>query len=592
MSKALPIKKIFIKRMIISTIMQFFILAVMFISIKNYFISNEKENLVNNLTINDSFSQEELTKYRMLENDYAFDLSLRGIADERKLDSIWFSDKLKPSLGKCSAISNSQYLLCDGKNGVYYGVTPLSFNHKIIGYVIASKKYGFFSAPIYYGLIIILIVVMGAFLFNFLFLFLSIKNSFEKNTQKLLNFITSQNNNEPCSEINIQEYSQVAQRFIEKRSEIRLLEKEKSYSEAMKNLAVQVAHDIRSPLLLLKTVLSDLSSLPERNRIDAYNAIQRVTDIANNLLVQYRQDAQSLVSTVIECASEPVAIMLESIVSEKRIQLTNANIKINLIFSPNMYDAFVCVDIIEFKRVLSNLMNNAIEACKGEPGIIMLLLGRNNDNKVIIDVKDNGCGISDERLNALLKEGGSFDKKEGSGLGLPYAMNKIIEWNGDYSFTSKLGEGTQFEMILPEVKPAEWFCSHIDLLRKSTIVVLDDDEYIHQIWNERFSESFLLRNELTLLHFTNPKELILFCKKHTIENTAFFLDYELGKKQLTGLEVARKLGIGNHATLVTSRYEDDEARKNCQNLGMKIIPKFFAEHVPINIYVGISAEQI
>jgi signal transduction histidine kinase len=54
-------------------------------------------------------------------------------------------------------------------------------------------------------------------------------------------------------------------------------------------VARQVSHDIRSPLSALDVVLSSVSSLPEEQRILARLAINRIKDIANNLLLQNRQ---------------------------------------------------------------------------------------------------------------------------------------------------------------------------------------------------------------------------------------------------------------------------------------------------------------
>ncbi len=424
-----------------------------------------------------------------------------------------------------------------------------------------------FFIMIYSVIVVALSVFMGQYF----------ETPFKRLTENIKFFISHKT--KKVENFSIEEFS-CLQKFLLEMFEIN--EEKDRMKKHLGEVSAQVAHDIRSPLMVLKAVLNDLSSLPERKRIDARNAIQRVTDIANNLLAQYRQDSQELVNSSIEYRSEPVAIMVESIVSEKRIQIASSSIDIILQFSSNIYDAFVYIDLVEFKRALSNLMNNAIEALKEVSGVITIQLSRNKEG-VVIDIRDNGCGISEEKLSSLLKEGGSFDKKEGYGLGLPYAMNKIKAWHGTYSLTSRLGEGTQFEIILPEAKPAEWFMGHITLVSGNVIIVLDDDEYIHQIWDERLPKEFLLENRLKLLHFTNPNELILFCKDNVIKDTVFFIDYELNHEQMTGLDVARELGIGNCATLVTSRYEDDIIREKCQKFGMKIIPKFFAKYVPINI---------
>ena len=349
----------------------------------------------------------------------------------------------------------------------------------------------------------------------------------------------------------------------------------RSKQTALGQLATQVAHDIRSPLLVLTRILSDLSSLPEKKRIDARHAIQRVTDIANNLLTQYKNK-----NTETMLSAEPVAMMLESIVSEKGIQAIDLSINIRLDVPHDVYHAFIQVDIADFKRVISNLINNAIESVKNKNGLVTISASKQNE-KIFISIKDNGCGISKNKLHSVLEPGVSYGKKEGSGLGLPYAVSKISEWHGEYSLTSEPDVGTLFEIILPAVKPAAWFGEKIEASEGGKIVVLDDDNYIHEIWDERFPEDFLKENNLSLLHFNNPQDFILFCSENNVVNTTFLLDYEMEHQEDTGLSLATMFNLGKYATLVTSRYEDNDVRESCKKLGMKIIPKHFAEHVPI-----------
>ncbi len=364
----------------------------------------------------------------------------------------------------------------------------------------------------------------------------------------------------------------------------------KEAEEVLVKIATQTAHDIRSPLLVLNRVFKDLSFLPEKKRIDTRHAIQRVTDIDNNLLTKYKKEKKSI-ATEITLSSEPAAMMLESIISEKRIEVANTAIEIKFEILAEAYNVFILVDAIGFKRVISNLVNNAIEALRNKEGLIIVILNK-HDGQVFIDIKDNGCGIPQDKLITALEEGATFGKKEGSGLGLPYAVSKIAEWHGDYSLQSRPGEGTQFEIVLPEVKPAEWFRGEITIEKGGTIVVLDDDDYIHQIWDERFPKSFLQTDGLTLLHFNNPPDFIQFCQGKVFEKATFLMDYELEKYKETGLDLAEMLNLGPHATLVTSRYEDVEVRERCKALGMKIIPKYFAELTPIRISIPITPTEI
>jgi len=347
------------------------------------------------------------------------------------------------------------------------------------------------------------------------------------------------------------------------------------------HLATQVAHDIRSPLIVLNIETVDLFLIPEKKRIAIRNAIQRVNDIANNLLSLYKKDNTKNSSTTF-FSSEPVAIMLDSIVSEKRIQASNSSIQINLVIAQNAYTAFINVDITEFKRTLSNIINNAIEAIN-ESGIVTVKLTKTID-KIIIDVIDTGCGIPKDKLHLVLEEGVSFGKKSGSGLGLPYAINKIYSWGGDYSLTSDLEEGTHFEIVLPQSEPASWFAHNITIPQNSTLVVLDDDESIHNILSQRFSEEITEINKISLIHFYTPEELIKYCKKSQRNmNTIFLLDYELADHNKNGLELAEMLSITNYSILATSRYEDIKIKETCLKLKMKMMPKPFVKIAFINI---------
>lgn len=357
-----------------------------------------------------------------------------------------------------------------------------------------------------------------------------------------------------------------------------LLEKASKQSKivAQENIAIQVAHDIRSPLLVLTRILKSLTALPERKRIEVRNAIQRVTDIANNLLSEYKNNDKK-----IEISSEPVFIMLDSIISEKRIETDGLSIDIQLKISDNTYGVFVQVNKTDFKRVISNLINNSIEAVRNRRGEINASLERIN-NEVLIRVNDNGCGIPKDKLKSVL-EGASIGKNEGSGLGLPYAVRKILQWSGRYILNSQLNIGTTFEFVLPESNPADWFLESIKVARGSTIAILDDDEYIHKIWGDRFPDNFLKANALSILNYYNIDDFVKYYDKTNINNTFFLLDYDIGGNQDTGLTLVKSYDLGKYAALVTSRYEDDEVRESCRALGMKIIPKFFAEHIPIEI---------
>jgi signal transduction histidine kinase len=288
-NKSSSIKTIFIRKMGYSAVIQFFVFALILVFAKNYFQHNQLNSFSANLIINDSFTTDEIGRYHLLGNKYALDLELYNLENERKLDSIKFiqqsNNSVSSELGSCQQLNNDNYKICKTTDGQFSGITAIKQDGKILGYVVAKKQYNpIFSLPVSYGLLFILLTVVGIFLFNFLFLFLSMRKKIENTTGYLLDFISShqKNNKIDISKIDIAEYKKIAHKFIDEHAEITALQKERAYYEVRKNIAEQVAHDIRSPLAAINTAVSDVSSIPENKRIMIRNASKRINDSANN----------------------------------------------------------------------------------------------------------------------------------------------------------------------------------------------------------------------------------------------------------------------------------------------------------------------
>jgi len=118
-------------------------------------------------------------------------------------------------------------------------------------------------------------------------------------------------------------------------------------------------------------------------------ATQRIHDIANNLLQQHRAEGD-----IINISSEPLPLMslLEDIVSEKRIQYSGEDTQIELDIREGSHDVFSKVNPVEFRRVISNLINNSIEAIGGPGGRIMILkkiMSLNNASQSILNFSQN-----------------------------------------------------------------------------------------------------------------------------------------------------------------------------------------------------------
>ena len=233
---------------------------------------------------------------------------------------------------------------------------------------------------------------------------------------------------------------------------------------------------------------------------------------------------------------------------------------------------------------------------------------RDSRDMVMIKVQDNGKGIPPEILSKLAQRGNTFGKEGGSGLGLYHAKTTVENLGGEFKIESEMNHGTTVTLLLPKEKAPSWFVSKIHLEEKMSLVIIDDDQSIHQIWKERLSKLNVGANlpegvplgcvhpnsranhDLPLQHFSNPDALREWYKimknKNLNLNLLFLCDYEfLGSKE-SGLDVIEDLGLAKQTILVTSRYEEKDVRERCARLKIKLIPKPLAGFVPIKKIVG------
>jgi signal transduction histidine kinase len=112
------------------------------------------------------------------------------------------------------------------------------------------------------------------------------------------------------------------------------------------------------------------------------------------------------------------------------------------------------IDSQHLRRVLNNLIINAIDAVKTK-GSVTISAGHVNNNEGIfaqISITDSGPGIDDEAKDKIFTPYWT-SKPAGTGLGLPIAEHVVRDYGGSIRFTSEKGAGTTFIILLPRKKP-------------------------------------------------------------------------------------------------------------------------------------------
>lgn len=241
------------------------------------------------------------------------------------------------------------------------------------------------------------------------------------------------------SHFSISEFDSIGKRII---SQIEISKREWEAKVAI-DMANQVAHDIRAPLTALGIAINERSEHSEEKQNLAIQAIERISVIAEDLLVYSRiksgefskDNGITQTSTTPSCE---VVSCVSTIVNEKNLTLKRSKILIDGLEN----SCEVLAEVNSLQRVLSNIIENAIDATsKVEVPRVQVSI-RKYALVCEISILDNGCGIPEEIISSLGRKGVSFDKPNGNGLGLYHAREKLREWSSDLEISSAVGVGT------------------------------------------------------------------------------------------------------------------------------------------------------
>jgi len=224
--------------------------------------------------------------------------------------------------------------------------------------------------------------------------------------------------------------------------------KNRSLSE-IGQMAAGIAHEIRNPL----GGISGFATMLARDLKDDPDKLELVSRIQDGV------KSLNKITTDVLTFNKAVTVRLTKISIKDVIVSTLELIRADLGQSGRAYQIHedypgsslaVDVDIQLMQRVLINLFRNALQAVPLDKTAELSVRLRFNllENRYTIEIKDNGCGISEEQQSKLFTPFFTT-KAEGTGLGLAMVKRMIEAHKGRIELSSAEGEGALFRLILP-----------------------------------------------------------------------------------------------------------------------------------------------
>lgn len=212
---------------------------------------------------------------------------------------------------------------------------------------------------------------------------------------------------------------------------------------ALGQLAAGLAHEIRNPLASIEGAAAILQreNRNEERRIEFLEIIQKESRRLDGLLTRFLKFAKPPEPNL---RSVEVGELLDAVTSLAQHAIPGCRLEIFEDVQPGL-TTLQC-DLDQMKQVLLNLVINAVQAMP-EGGRVRLAM-RQDENRITIDVEDEGSGVSQENVERV------FDpffttKASGTGLGLPVADQIVRQHAGTLTISRNTARGATFRISLP-----------------------------------------------------------------------------------------------------------------------------------------------
>jgi ligand-binding sensor domain-containing protein/DNA-binding response OmpR family regulator/nitrogen-specific signal transduction histidine kinase len=262
-------------------------------------------------------------------------------------------------------------------------------------------------------------------------------------------------------------------RSLEKKETLRL----KELNDLKTKLYANITHEFRTPLTVISGITDTLRENKNISKKASYlDMIKRNTNNLLQLVNQILDLAKSEKGQLkLQLESDDIVVYIKYLVESFSSFANEKNIAI--IYYNEINSLIMDFDKDKINKIMTNLLSNAIKFSKEDSKIIVYVKQLEND--LLIEVKDNGIGVSKANLPHIFDRFYQVESKSGTGIGLALVKELVYLMNGNITVQSKENIETVFKITLPimrkQIQKKTEIINVIDS-KKPIVLIVEDNK--------------------------------------------------------------------------------------------------------------------
>jgi signal transduction histidine kinase len=220
-------------------------------------------------------------------------------------------------------------------------------------------------------------------------------------------------------------------------------------NEHLDQFIFKTTHDLRSPIHSALGLLNLLEKAPEKERRN-YLEMTRNTLLKLEALIEEVNQLYKVDKMAVKRQQIDLKEMVEGEITVLKNHPKGRGINFELNYSEN---TILFSDILRLRTIISNLLSNAVKYSDTSKESSFVRIDTKIDyQSLIVTITDNGIGIPEESLGHIFEIFyRATSDGNGTGLGLHIVKDTVARLNGKIEVKSRLGQGTQFKVLLPNL---------------------------------------------------------------------------------------------------------------------------------------------